>query len=305
MPLYVTKRVIAACIVVVATTLFVFLLIRLTGDPALLLLPSDATPQDVVQLRHALGTDQPIWVQYARFLERASHGDFGTSFRSDAPAMQLVLGRVPATLVLAAVAFAITIVVAVPVGISSAMRPDSFSDAVGRVVALLGQGVPSFWLGIMLVLLLSVRLRWFPAFGGGGLDHLILPGITLGAYSTAITSRLLRSAMLETLGADYIRTARAKGLRNAVVVYKHALRNAAIPVVTVLGLQVGVLFGGAVITEYVFSYPGMGRLALEAISYRDFSVVQAFVLVVALVIAGANLAVDLLYGVIDPRIRYR
>jgi len=302
---FLVRRLIHSTAVVVGVSLLVFVLMRLTGDPVLLLLPSNATPQQIADLRHELGLDQPIWAQYLQFLAHAVRGDFGVSFRNNQPAMALVLDRMPATLQLTGVAFAITILISVPIGILSATHRDSVADALGRALALLGQAVPSFWLGIMLILLFAVILRWLPPFGTGGPEHLILPGITLGTYSAAVTSRMLRSSLLEVFGADYIRTARAKGLSERAVVYGHALRNAALPVVTILGLQVGALLGGAVVTEYVFSYPGMGRLVLQAIGNRDFAVVQAFVILMALIIGGINILVDLLYAILDPRVKYQ
>jgi peptide/nickel transport system permease protein len=302
---YILRRAIHAFFVVLGVSLLVFVLMRLTGDPVLLLLPSDADREQVESLRRELGLDQPIWIQYLHFLRNAARGDFGTSFRTNQPAMRLVLERLPATLKLGGAALLITIVISLPLGVISATRRDSYADAAGRGVALLGQAVPSFWLGIMLILLFSVKLGWLPAFGAGGAQHLILPAITLGAYSTAITTRLLRSSMLEVLSADYIQTARAKGLSERRVIYLHALRNASLPAVTMLGLQVGVLMGQAVVTEYVFSYPGMGRLVLQAIGNRDFAVVQAFVIFATLTIVAVNLLVDLLYGVLDPRVKYQ
>ncbi len=300
---YLLKRLIHSTVVIVGVTLVVFILMRLTGDPVLLLLPSNSTPQQIADLRHELGLDQPVWIQYVQFLAHAAQGDFGVSFRNNQPAMGLVLERLPATLQLAAAAFAVTLLVSIPTGILSATRPESIADTVGRVLALLGQAVPSFWLGIMLILVFAVMLHWLPPFGTGGPQHLVLPAITLGTYSAAVTSRMLRSAMLEVLGADYIRTARGKGLREQAIIFRHALRNAALPVVTMLGLQVGTLLGGAVVTEYVFAYPGMGRLVLQAIGNRDFAVVQAFVALMALVIAGINILIDLLYSVLDPRVQ--
>jgi peptide/nickel transport system permease protein len=300
---YLIRRGLHSLVVLVGVSLLVFILMRLTGDPVFLLLPPDASQEQVDRLRENLGLDEPIPVQYGRFLVNALQGDFGTSYRTGQPAMKMVLDRVPATLALASVAAAITIIIAVPVGIVSAKYRHTWVDDVGRGIALLGQAVPSFWLGIMLILIFSVRLGWLPPFGTGSWKHLILPGITLGAYSAAIISRLLRSTLLEVLNADYIRTARAKGLSDQSVLYRHALQNAALPVVTMFGLQVGVLFGGAVITEFVFAYPGMGRLVLQAIGNRDFAVVQAFVLLVTVIIIAANVMVDLLYAVLDPRIK--
>lgn len=302
---YLIRRGVHSLLVLVGVSLLVFVLMRLTGDPVFLLLPPDASQEQVERLRADLGLDEPIPVQYGRFLLNAFQGDFGTSYRTGQPAVEMVMDRVPATLALAGVAAAITVIIAVPVGIVSAKYRYTWIDDFGRGLALFGQAVPSFWLGIMLILIFSVRLGWLPPFGSGSWKHLILPGFTLGAYSAAIISRLLRSTLLEVLNADYIRTARAKGLTDQAVLYRHALKNAALPVVTMFGLQVGVLFGGAVITEFVFAYPGMGRLVLQAIGNRDFAVVQAFVLLVTVIIIAANVTVDMLYAVLDPRIKYQ
>lgn len=302
---FLVRRLLQSFFVLVGVSLVAFLLIRLSGDPVVLLLGPDATPAQITELQRALGLDQPLWSQYAQFLSRAVQGDFGFSFRNNQPAMSLVLARAPATLSLAASGFLVALVLAIPTGILAATHRDGLLDAASRVLALLGQAVPSFWLGIMLILVFSVRLVWLPAFGAGGLDHLVLPGLALGAFSAAITSRLLRSSLLEVLSSGYIQVARAKGLRESTVVLRHALRNAAIPVVTVLGLQIGSLLGGSIIIEYVFSYPGVGRLVLDAISHRDYAVVQAFVVLLALVIASINLLMDLLYAALDPRITYR
>ncbi len=300
---FLAKRLAQSVLVVAAAALLVFVLIRLSGDPVALLLPPEASPQLVADVRHRLGLDQPIWVQFGVFVSQAAHGDFGVSYRNNQPAMQLVLDRVPATIELAAVAFLFTLVVALPSGILSALRPNGAIDAVSRALVVLGQGIPSFWLGIMLILIFAVRLRWFPPFGTGGPEYLVLPAVSLGAYFAAITSRLLRSALLDVLSADYIRTARAKGLRGSTVVMRHALRNASLPVVTMLGLQIGALLGGAVVTEYVFAYPGVGRLVLDAIAHRDYAVVQAFVILIAIVVAIVNILVDIAYAVLDPRVR--
>jgi peptide/nickel transport system permease protein len=302
---YLFQRSLHSLIVLVGVSMLVFVLIRLTGDPVYLLLPPDATQEQVEALRKELGLDQPIPVQYGRFLLNAVRGDFGMSLRTGQTAMGMVFDRVPATLELAAVAFLFTVAIALPVGIISARYRHTLVDDLGRGFALFGQAVPSFWLGIMLILIFSVKLGWLPPFGRGGWQHLVLPGFALGAYSAAIISRLLRSTLLEVLDSDYVRTARAKGLDDQTVLYRHALRNASLPVVTMFGLQVGVLFGGAVITEYVFAYPGMGRLVLQAIGNRDFAVVQAFVLIVTLIILVSNIIVDLLYVALDPRIKYR
>lgn len=300
---YLIRRILHAVIVLFAATCLVFVLVRLTGDPVRLMLPDEATEAQMEQTRDRLGLNRPIWQQYLDFMADAVRGDFGTSFRGGQPAMTLVLERMPATLKLAGMAILFAIAISLPTGIASARYKNSMIDVLGRFLALIGQAVPSFWLGTMLILLFSVRLQWFPAFGGGGIRSLVLPGFALGAYSAAIMSRLLRSSMLEVLSADYIRTARAKGLSEQGVLYRHALRNALRPYVTVLGLQVRVLLGGAVVIEAVFAYPGMGRLVLQSINYRDFPVVQAFIVLIVVIIVATNLIVDMLYLVIDPRVK--
>lgn len=299
---YILLRLVHTALVVFGVALIVFVLTHLGGDPASLLLPPNASADEIQAFRHAMGFDRPLPVQFLDFVGRLAHGDFGRSFRYDQPALDVVLERVGATLVLGAFALLLSVVVAVPLGIVAAVRRDSVWDALSLVLAMSGQALPVFWLGILLIIVFAVNLRWLPASGGGDLKHLVLPGVTLAAYSLAIISRLLRSSLLEVLGAEYVRTARAKGLSERAVLLGHALRNASLPVVTVLGLQVGSLLGGAVITEEVFAYPGMGRLAVQAILGRDFSVIQAFVMLVAVIIAFSNLVVDVFYGWLDPRV---
>jgi ABC-type dipeptide/oligopeptide/nickel transport system permease component len=301
---YLTRRLVHAALVVLAVLAVVFVLIRLGGDPTPLFLPPTADAREIAATRHALGFDRPLYAQFVDYLGRAVRGDFGVSLRQGEPAMGLVLERIPATLRLTALAFAIMLLIALPIGVLAAVRRNSFYDLCGMLFALVGQSIPTFWLGIVLILFFAVKLRWFPAFGSEGVAALILPGITLGMYSAAIATRLVRSGVLEVLPQDFVRTARAKGLSQAVVLCKHTLPNASIPVITVLGLQVGTLLGGAIITEQVFAYPGMGRLALQAIGNRDMPVVQAFVVVTAAIIAATNLAVDVCYSLLDPRIRY-
>jgi peptide/nickel transport system permease protein len=281
----------------------VFLLLHLTGDPADLLLPAGGTQEDYAKVRHEMGFDRPIYVQYLDFAGRAVRGDFGISLRDRQPAMGLVLNRLPATLQLAGVALLISLLISIPIGICSALRPGGWLDQVATASVLLGQSIPTFWLGTMLILLIAAQLRLLPASGGGTAAHLVLPGLTLGIYIAPVVTRLLRSSLLEVLREDYIRTARGKGVAERAVVLRHALRNAALPVVTVLGLQIGTLLGGAVITEQVFAYPGMGRLAIQAIASRDVFVVQAFVVVMAVIIVTINLLVDLSYSFIDPRVQ--
>jgi peptide/nickel transport system permease protein len=301
---YILYRIGYAVIVVLGAVTIVFILLHLTGDPVGQLLPLDATPQDRAELRAKLGFDQPIYVQYFRYLSRLVQGDFGTSVRYRQPVMPLILERMPATLKLTGASMLVALLVAIPAGIVSAIWKYSLLDTGTMFFALIGQCMPGFWLGLMLIILFGVTLRILPPAGIGTWKHLVLPAITLGGYSAAILARLLRSSMLEIFGQDYVRTARAKGLRERTVITRHTLRNAAIPVVTIIGVQVGVLLGGAIVTEYVFAYPGLGRLVLEAISARDFPIVQGAVILVAAIISIINLLVDLSYMVLDPRISY-
>jgi peptide/nickel transport system permease protein len=292
-----------AVLVVLGVSVIAFGLMHLSGDPAALLLPPNATREDIELFRRQLGFDRPLPVQYLDFLSKAVRGDFGQSIRHNQPALDLVIERLPATLQLAAAALALSLVIAVPLGILAAVRRGSLVDQASLVISLVGQAFPVFWLGIVLIIVFAENLRWLPASGRGGPQHLVMPALALSAYSTAIITRLLRSSLVEVLSADFIRTARAKGVAERVVLVGHALKNAALPVVTVIGLQVGALLGGAVITEEVFAYPGMGRLAIQAIANRDFTVVQAFVVLMATVIVAINLLVDLLYAWLDPRVR--
>jgi ABC-type dipeptide/oligopeptide/nickel transport system permease component len=283
----------------------VFFAVRLSGDPAALLAPQGATAEDIRELRRRLGLEDPLPQQYVGFLVHALTGDFGTSLRYQQPASELVLGALPVTLTLTVAALALALVVAVPAGIISAIKRDSLFDAAAMVITLLGQAMPVFWLGILFILVFAVRLKVLPTGGWGSPNQVILPALALGAYSMARISRLVRSGMLEVLSQDYIRTARAKGLRERTVILMHALKNAQIPVVTVVGLEFSVLMGGAVITETIFSIPGLGRLAVSSVANRDFAVVQAAVFVAALVVTLVNFVVDLLYVALDPRIRLR
>jgi peptide/nickel transport system permease protein len=251
-----------------------------------------------------MGFDDPLIVQYGRFLKGALRGDFGLSFRHNQPALQLVWDRMPATVQLTLAAMLISVSIAVPIGILSAVKRNSLLDHVGMVIALLGQSMPVFWLGIMLILIFGVKLRLLPSFGMGGIDHLILPALTLGMFTMARTARLTRSEMLEILGQEYIRTARAKGVPPWSVILRHALKNAAIPIVTVIGLEMGTLLGGAIITETIFAWPGVGRLTVQAIYNRDFPVVQAAVFTLACIFVLINFVVDILYTYLDPRVRY-
>jgi peptide/nickel transport system permease protein len=301
---YVTRRLLQSLGVLLGVSVIVFGLLHLTGDPTRLLLPLEAREEDVRQLRALLGLDDPLYVQYVRFLGRALQGDFGLSFKHQLPAITLIFQTLPATLELTAAGLGLALVVAVPAGILAALKRNSLLDAVCSVGVLLGQAMPVYWLGLLLIMTFAVGLGWFPAAGRDGLASLVLPATTLGAFSMARIARMARSGMLEVLAQDYVRTARAAGLRSFVVTYKYALKNAAIPLVTIVGLEFGILLGGAVITETIFAWPGVGRLAVDAIFSRDYPLVQAIVAVLATTFVAINLAVDLVYTHLDPRIVY-
>ena len=300
---YILKRLFHSIFVLVGISLVVFIILHLTGDPAALLMPMDATPEQVAQFRQEMGFNDPIVVQYWRFFKGTLRGDFGQSFRHSQPALELVMERMPATIQLTLAAMVIALLVAIPVGIISAIRRNSLLDHIGMTGALLGQSTPVFWLGIMLILIFSVTLQWFPSSGRGEVQHLVLPAITLGMFTMARTARMMRSSMLEVLGQEYMKTAKAKGLNPGTVILKHALKNAAIPVVTIIGMELGTLLGGAVITETIFAWPGVGRLAVQAIYNRDYPVVQAAVFLLASIFVLVNLVVDLLYTYLDPRVK--
>ena len=301
---YVGRRVAHTALILIGITVVVFWVIRLSGDPVLLMLPADASQQDIERLRQSLGFDQPVHVQLWRFMERVATGDFGKSLRFQEPALPLVLDRLPNTVLLALTALSISTLVAIPLGVLSAVRRNSSWDYAAMFVALLGQSMPIFWTGIMLITVFSVALDLFPSSGSGTFRHLVLPAVALGFFSTGRVTRLVRGGMLEVLGQDYVRTARAKGLAERGVVYRHALRNCLLPVITIVGLELGSTLGGAVVTEMVFAWPGVGRLIVSAILARDYPLVQAAVFVVAAMFVLVNLAVDLLYAVVDPRVRY-
>jgi peptide/nickel transport system permease protein len=305
MLLYLSTRVLYAMVVLLGVSIAVFFLIRLGGDPSALFLPPEASLDDIHRFQHQMGFDRPLIVQYLEFLRLALRGNFGQSLRYDQPAMQLVLERLPATLELSSVALILSLLISVPIAIFAAVYRGSIIDRVGLMISLVGQSFPTFWLAIMLILIFSENLDWLPPSGRHGWRNLVMPAFALATYSTAIITRLLRSSMIEVLQSDYIRTARGKGLPARAIVLKHALRNAAIPTLTVVGLQVGALLGGAVITEQIFAYPGIGLLAIQAIDNRDFTVVQAFVLFTAVMIVSINLLIDICYGLLDPRLRKR
>jgi len=301
---YILKRIFHSVFVIVAAVVIVFVLLHLSGDPAQLMVAVDATPEEIEAVRKKMGFDQPVYVQLGRFAARLARGDMGDSLRFSRPVLPIVLERLPATIELTMVAMFISVLLAVPAGVISATRRNSGLDHFVMSMTLVGQTVPVFWLGLMLVLVFSVNLRWFPAFGRGGWDQLVLPAITLAAFSAARIARLVRSQMLDELGRDYISTARAKGLSEWIVVYFHALKNASSLAITIIGLQMGHLLAGAVITETIFAWPGLGRLLVQSIHNRDYPMIQAAVLIVAVTFVVINLAVDILYTYLDPRIRY-
>jgi ABC-type dipeptide/oligopeptide/nickel transport system permease component len=301
--IYIVQRLVQGLFVLLGVFTIVFALTFVSGDPAAALAPLNTTAEELARFRQSRGLDRPVPVQYADFLSRAVQGDFGESFRYHEPAMRVVLERAPATLRLAGVAVLFSLLISIPLGVLAALHHDRAIDAIARLLALIGQSVPSFLLGIILILIFAVGLRWLPSSGAAGWQSLILPGITIGGFSAAVLTRVLRSSMLEVLGQEYIRTAYAKGLRDRVVLMRHALKNAALPFTTLLGLQVGFLLSGAVVAETIFSYPGMGRLAVEAISTKDIPVIQSFVTLTAAIVVVVNLLVDLVYRRLDPRIR--
>lgn len=298
----VKTRIWQSAIVLFFVVTFSFAITRLSGDPVLLLVSPDASNEEIAAARQRLGFDQPLAVQYVKYLGRAIQGDFGESLRYSQPALPLVIERLPATMELALFALGVSLTISLTLGVLAAARRGSIVDQLSMAIALAGQALPVFLLGILAILVFSVQLRWLPTSGRGSIQHLILPGFTLGLYSTARLTRLVRAGMIETLGQDYIRTARSKGLSERIVVIRHALRNTLLPVITVVGIEFGSLLGGAVVVETVFAWPGMGLLAVQAINSRDFPIVLAEVAVIGSLIILINLVVDLLYGVLDPRI---
>jgi peptide/nickel transport system permease protein len=305
MKTFLVRRLLQSLVVLLGVSFVVFFILFLAGDPVLILLPPEASAEDIRLFRERMGFNDPFLVQYGRFLGGALRGNFGESIRHGEPAFHLVVERMPATFQLSGAALLIALCLSIPAGILSAVRRNSVLDYFSTVVALLGQSMPTFWLGIMLILLFSVQLQWLPSSGRGELRHLVLPAITLGLFTTARITRLTRSGMLEVLSQDYIRTARAKGVSDPPVVWKHALKNAAIPIVTIVGIELGTLLGGSVITETIFAWPGVGRLSVQAIYNRDYPVVQAAVFLLATTFVLVNVVVDILYTFLDPRIRLR
>jgi peptide/nickel transport system permease protein len=301
---YTLERIPQLLVALLGVSALAFVLIHLSGDPAQLMLPSEATDAQIRAFRHEMGFDRPLAVQYVDFMRHLVRGDFGQSLRYQQPALPLVLDRLPATGTLALAAILVTLAVALPAGILSAQRRDTVWDVVATSGALAGQSMPVFWVGIVLILLFSLHWRFFPSSGSGGLAHLVLPAVTLGLYTMGRITRLIRSSVLEVMHQDYVRTARAKGAPGRAVLIAHILRNSWLPILTLLGVELGALLGGAVITETVFAWPGMGRLVVTAIYSRDYPVVQAAVFAIATIFIVLNLLVDLSYAVLDPRVRY-
>ena len=301
---YLLRRVLLGIVTLIGVSIIIFVASRLSGDVALLLAPQEATDEEIQDIRVQLGLDKPIPVQYYFFVKDALRGEFGQSIRYHRPVMEVILSRVPGTVELVGVAFIFSILSGVLLGTISATRRDSWMDLSGKLFALLGQSMPGFWIGIMAILVFAVHLGWLPTSGRGGISHLVLPAFSLGWYSIASIMRVTRSSMLDVLDSEYIKMARIKGNPQRVVVWKHALRNALIPVIGLGGMQLTHLIGGAVIVESVFSWPGLGSLIVDAVYARDYPLVQACVFLISFFFISLNLIVDLLYGLIDPRIRY-
>jgi len=302
---YLIKRLISAVPVLIGISLLLFLMLRmLPGDPAQVLAGQMASLEEIENIRHQLGLDRPIHEQYAVFLSRLARLDLGRSARTQNPVIEEVWARLPNTLTLAVAAITLACLFGIPAGIISAVKPYSWIDYLVTLSALFGISMPVFWLGLMLVVVFSIMLKWLPAGGTGSWPHVLLPSITLAAFAVAFIARMTRSTLIETLSQDFTTTARSKGLPEKVVVVKHALRNALIPIITVVGLQFGFLLGGAVLTETVFAWPGVGRLIVDSIMARDYPMIQGAILIFGLLYIFVNLIIDLIYAFVDPRIRY-
>ena len=301
---YIIKRIWQGAIAVLGALLIVFIAQRLSGDPVALLLPMDATEADFAAMHRALGLDRPLPVQFVVFMSNALQGNFGESYLWNMPAMELILDRLPATLELALAGLLFALLLAVPLGVLSAVYRGGWIDNIAKIFAMLGQAMPGFWVGLLLIVYVAVELRWLPAYGRGGVSHLILPAIALGWYPVAAMTRTLRSSMLDVMQSDYVRMERAIGLSERSIIWRYALRNAAIPLVTMIGVYFANMLGGAFVIEVVFAWPGVGRAVVEAVFARDFPVVQAGVILAAVIFVVVNLIVDLSYGFIDPRIRH-
>ena len=301
---YILRRLLHIIPVLFGVTLLTFSMLHLIpGDPAQILAGPDASASDIMALRQQMGLDRPLAVQYVGYLEGLAQGDLGRSMSTRRPVLDELMDRFPNTLILAVAGVGVAVLLGIPIGVFAAIRARTMVDHAAMVLALLGISAPAFWLGFILMMVFSVHLGWFPSAGYRSWGHLVLPAFTLGSGAMAIVARMTRSSLLEVLNQDYVRTARAKGLHEVLVIAKHALRNALIPTTTVVGLSFGSLLGGAVLTEMVFAWPGLGRLIVYSIGIRDLPVIQGAVLLLALTFVLVNLGVDLLYGLIDPRVR--
>ncbi len=302
---FVLERVLQAVVTLLMLSVIVFGLARLTGDPASLMAPMEATEADLANLRASMGLDKPLPVQYWIFVSNAVQGDFGDSIKWNRPAAEMIVERFPATLILSLAAMVFGLLLAIPVGILSAVKRDTWFDNVGKIIALIGQSMPTFWFGILLILVFSLHLRLLPTSGYGIGTHMILPTVTLGFFVAASIMRITRSAMLDALEADYVRTARSKGVPEWRIILVHALKNGAIPILTITALQAATILRGAVVTETVFAWPGIGKVAIDAVYGRDFPLVQASVMFMGVVFLAVNLLVDIAYLALDPRISYK
>jgi peptide/nickel transport system permease protein len=301
---YIIRRFLQSILALLVLSMLIFCMSRLTGDPTLLMLPDDASHEDIVQLRHALGLDRPLPVQYWVFIRKAVQGDFGRSIKGQMPVIDMIKERLPNSIKLAAVALGIAVLLAFPLGVVAAVKKGTPVDTFANIVAVLGQSLPQFWVGIVLIQVFAVQLRWLPVAGAGSFLHYILPAFTLGWFVVAGMMRLLRSSMLDVLGSEFVKLARIKGLPARTVIWKHALRNALIPVLTFGAIYLAILVTGAILVETVFAWPGVGQLIYQGIVFRDFPVVQAVVLLTACIVITVNLLVDITYAYIDPRIRF-
>jgi len=301
---YFISRLVQSVLLLFGVLLLVFIMVRVTGDPATLMMPREASPEDVEAFREKMGFNDPTLVHFGRFISGAITGDFGNSLHFKTPAMPMVVGRLPATVQLALTGLVFAVVVGIPLGLVGGFNPGSVIDNIGRFLALLGQSVPNFWLALIMILYFAVRLRWFPSFGRDEWKSVIMPAFVLGLPVMGQIVRLTRSAVLEIRGEDFIRTAHSKGLMPRTIYTKHVLRNVAIPLVSVIGVQFGYMLGGSIYIEFIFSWPGMGQLLQQSIGWRDFPLVQALAVFTSAVVLGLNLLTDMAYAIIDPRIRY-
>jgi peptide/nickel transport system permease protein len=302
---YVLHRIIQSLLTLFVLSVLIFIVCRLTGDPVALMLPDDASYEDIMQLRTALGLERPLPVQYWRFVSSALQGDFGRSIKGQVPVLDLLEERLPNSMRLALVSLLITVVLAFPLGVMAAVHKGTALDTVANLIAVLGQSLPQFWVGIVFIQVFAVQLRWLPVAGTGGFWHYILPGFTLGWFLVAGIMRLLRSSMLDVLDSEFVKLARIKGVSGWLVVWKHALKNAIMPVLTFAAIYLAILVTGAILVETVFAWPGVGQLIYQGIIYRDFPVIQAVVLLTAVIVVTVNLLVDITYAYVDPRIRLR